>query len=163
MARAQFAEILRLLASGDVEFVVVGMTAGVLHGAPVTTLDLDVVHRRSPVNVERLLRVLADLDAIYRHDSRRLRPDASHLLGPGHQLLTTRLGDLDCLGTIDAGRDYEQLLDLAVEMKVADGLTIQVLSLSGLIDAKERSARAKDLAVLPLLRATLDESRRQTE
>jgi hypothetical protein len=34
MARARFAEILRLLASGDVEFVVVGMTAGILHGAP---------------------------------------------------------------------------------------------------------------------------------
>src|SRR5262245_24719167 len=105
MPRAQFAEILRLLANGDVEFVVVGMTAGVLHGAPVTTFALDVVHRRSAENVERLLSVLSSLDAVYRHDSRRLRPEASHLLSPGHQLLTTRLGDLDCLGTIDEGRD----------------------------------------------------------
>lgn len=163
MARAQFAEILRLLASGDVEFVVVGMTAGVLHGAPVTTLDLDVVHRRSPANVERLLRVLVGLDAVYRHDPRRLQPDASHLLGPGHQLLTTRLGDLDCLGTIDQDRGYESLLELTVKMQLAGGLTIRVLSLPGLIDAKERSGRAKDLAVLPLLRATLDESQRRKE
>ena len=37
MPRARFAEILRLLADHDVEFVVVGMTAGILHGAPVTT------------------------------------------------------------------------------------------------------------------------------
>ena len=50
MARARFAEILRLLAAADVEFVVVGMTAGILHGAPVTTVDVDVVHRRSPEN-----------------------------------------------------------------------------------------------------------------
>jgi uridylate kinase len=89
MPRARFAEILRLLAANDVEFVVVGMTAGILHGAPVTTVDLDVVHRRSRENVERLLRVLAELDAVYRHDPRRLRPRESHLVGPGHQLLTT--------------------------------------------------------------------------
>ena len=162
MARAQFAEILRLLAAGDVEFIVVGMTAGILQGAPVTTVDLDVVHRRSPVNVARLLRVLGELDAVYRHDPRRLRPGESHLIGPGHQLLTTALGDLDCLGTIDQDRGYEQLLDLTVEMKLAGGLTIRVLSLPALIEAKERSGRPKDLAALPVLRATLDETKRRT-
>src|SRR6266571_3594393 len=124
MARARFAEILRLLAAGDIEFVVVGMTAGILHGAPVTTVDLDVVHRRSPENVARLLRVLGELDAVYRHDPRRLRPGESQLMGPGHQLLTTSLGDLDCLGAIDQDRGYEQLLDLTVEMKLAGGLTV---------------------------------------
>jgi hypothetical protein len=63
MPAARFAEILRLLAAHDVEFVVVGMTAGILHGAPVTTIDLEVVHRRSRENVTRLLRALAELDA----------------------------------------------------------------------------------------------------
>jgi hypothetical protein len=92
MARARFSEILRLLAANEVEFIVVGMTAGVLQGAPVTTIDLDVVHRRNPENVARLLGVLASLDAVYRHDSRRLRPQESHLLGPGHQLLSTTHG-----------------------------------------------------------------------
>ena len=161
MARARFAEILRLLAAGNVEFVVVGMTAGILHGAPVTTVDVDVVHRRSPENVARLLRVLAGLDAVYRHDPRRLRPDESHLVGPGHQLLTTTLGDLDCLGTIDQDRGYEQLLGLSVEMRLAGGLTMRVLSLPALIEAKTRSGRPKDLAALPVLRATLDETKRR--
>lgn len=161
MARAEFAEILRLLAAGEVEFIVVGMTAGILHGAPVATLDLDVVHHRSPENVERLMRVLGDLDAVYRHDARRLRPGGSHLISPGHQLLTTRLGDLDCLGTIDQDRGYEQLLELTVPMKLADGLAIRVLSLPALIDSKERSGRPKDLAALPVLRATLDELQRR--
>ena len=103
MARARFAEILRLLATNEVEFIVVGLTAGILQGAPVTTIDLDVVHRRSPDNVARLLRALATLEAIYRHDPRRLRPQESHLASPGHQLLTTTLGDLDCLGAIGEG------------------------------------------------------------
>ncbi len=62
MRRARFAEILRRFAVNEVEFVVVGMTAGILHGAPVTTIDLDVVHRRSPENVARLLRVLGTID-----------------------------------------------------------------------------------------------------
>jgi hypothetical protein len=78
MARVRFSEILRLLAANEVEFIVVGMTAGVLQGAPVTTIDLDVVHRRNPHNVARLLRVLSSLDAVYRHDPRRLRPQESH-------------------------------------------------------------------------------------
>lgn len=60
MPHARFADILRLLGTNEVDFIVVGMTAGILHGAPVTTVDLDVVHRRSRDNVARLLRVLAE-------------------------------------------------------------------------------------------------------
>jgi hypothetical protein len=51
MPGARFAEILRLLVANDVEFIVVGMTAGILQGVPVTTVDLDVVRRRTPENV----------------------------------------------------------------------------------------------------------------
>ena len=162
MPHARFAEILRLLADHDVEFVVVGMTAGILHGAPVTTVDLDVVHRRSPENVARLLRVLGELGAVYRHDPRQLRPAESHLAGPGHQLLSTTHGDLDCLGAIDQGRGYEELVEQTVEMNLAGGLRVRVLSLPALIEAKERSGRPKDLAVLPVLRATLDEVKRRS-
>jgi hypothetical protein len=161
MPPARFAEILRLLAAHDVEFVVVGMTAGILHGAPVTTVDLDVVHRRTRENVVRLLEVLAELDAVYRHDPRRLRPGESHLIGPGHQLLATTHGDLDCLGTIDQDRGYEDLLGQTVELSLAGGLAIRVLSLPALIEAKERAGRPKDLAALPVLKATLDEMQRR--
>ncbi len=162
MGRARFAEILRLLAESEVEFVVVGMTAGVLQGAPVTTVDLDVVHRRSRENVARLLRVLSELDAVYRHDPRRLRPQESHLVGPGHQLLTTTHGDLDCLGEIGEGVGYEELLGRTVEMKLSGGRTVRVLNLPALIEAKERAGRPKDLAALPVLRAALDEQTRRS-
>ena len=162
MRRARFADILRLLTSNDVEFVVVGMTAGILQGAPATTIDLDIVHRRTPENVARLLLVLAELDAVYRHDPRNLRPQESHLIGPGHQLLATTHGDLDCLGALADGIGYEELLAQTVEMAFPGGQTVRVLNLPSLIDAKERAGRPKDLAVLPLLRATLDESRRRS-
>jgi hypothetical protein len=162
MPHARFAEILGALAAGEVDFVVVGMTAGILQGAPVSTLDLDIVHARSAENVARLLRVLAALDATYRHDARRLRPQESHLRGPGHQLLTTALGDLDCLGTIAGDRGYHDLLPDTVTFELGDGARVRVLSLPALIAAKERTGRPKDLAVLPLLRATLDEANRRS-
>lgn len=47
-------EILKRLVDERVEVIVVGMTAGVIQGVPTTTWDLDVVHRRSPENVQRL-------------------------------------------------------------------------------------------------------------
>ena len=161
MPRARFAEILRALAENEVEFIVVGMAAGILQGAPVTTVDLDVVHRRTRENVTRLLRVLSELDATYRHDPRGLRPSEPHLVGPGHQLLATSHGDLDCLGTIDQDRGYEELLPLTVEMTLGGGRVVHVLTLPALIEAKERAGRPKDLAALPVLRATLDELKRR--
>ena len=162
MTPGRFAEIIRRLGTKDVEFIVVGMMAGVLRGAPVMTADLDIVHRRSPENVSRLLEVLRDIDAIYRHDPRRLRPGESHLLSPGHQLLVTTLGDLDCRGAIGTEQTYEDLLSRAPELDMGDGLAVRVIDLPTLIELKEKAGRPKDLAVLPVLRATLAETLRRS-
>ena len=158
MERARYAEVLRRLAASEVEFIVVGMLAGVLRGAPVLTVDLDLVHRRSAENVARLLRVLGELDATYRHDRRRLRPAESHLMSAGHQLLSTTHGDIDCLGSVGEGQTYEDLLAHAPELALGEGLSVHVVDLPTLIDLKEKAGRPKDLAVLPVLRATLAES-----
>ena len=157
MKRARFAETLQALAHARVEFIVVGMAAGVLQGVPLTTLDIDIVHRRTPENVGRLLTVLSDLNAIYRHDPRNLSPSASHLLGPGHQLLTTTNGDLDCLGTVDGDKDYDALVEFSRELLVGDDAIVRVLELTMLLEVKRRAGRPKDLAVLPFLEATIDE------
>lgn len=151
-------EILSRLAAGQVDFIVVGMAAGILRGAPLATADLDIVHRRHPENVSRLLLVLGDLEAVYRHDPRQLRPGESHLVSPGHQLLATRHGDLDCLGTIGDGRTYEDLLARAPELELRPGLVLRVIDLPTLIELKEKAGRPKDLAALPVLRATLAET-----
>lgn len=50
-----FAEVLRRLVAHDVEFIVVGGIAAVLQGASITTFDLDIVARRTPGNIERLV------------------------------------------------------------------------------------------------------------
>jgi hypothetical protein len=66
MASARYVETLKLLVAAEVEFIVVGMAAGILQGVPATTLDLDIVHRRTPQNVERLLSVLQVIHAVAR-------------------------------------------------------------------------------------------------
>ena len=48
-------------------------------------------------------------------------------------------------------------------LEIAEGATVRVLTLPALIAAKERTGRPKDLAVLPVLRATLDEANRPTD
>lgn len=160
MKSARFVDILRLLATQEVEFIVVGMTAGILAGAPMTTLDIDIVHRRTSPNVDRLLVVLRQLRAIYRHDPRRLEPTAPNLMSPEHQLFETIYGDFDCLGTIDEGKTYEDLLVSSQEIALSGSLMIRILDLSMLIEVKRRAARPKDLAALPVLEATLEERRR---
>jgi hypothetical protein len=161
MKTARFADLLRALAAEDVETIIVGMLSGVLQGAPLTTGDVDIVHRRTPENVERLLRVLEQVNAIYRHDPRRLRPTASHLLGAGHQLLETDFGDLDCLGEIDGGRTFEDLEPHTSRLSLGGELSIRVLNLRELVEVKRRAGRPKDLAVLPVLEATIDEAERR--
>ncbi len=157
MASARFDELLRALVSGGVEFVLVGMLAGVLRGAPLTTRDIDVVHNRTPENVRRLLEVLTT----YRGDPRRLSPSESHLIGPGQQILITDLGELDCLGTLHEGQTYNDLVPRSAEMSIGNNLSVRVLLLEELINIKRRAGRPKDLAAIPVLEATLEETNRR--
>ena len=64
-------------------------------------------------------------------------------------------------GEIDGGRGYEDLLAETSAVSLEDGSLIRALDLTTLIGIKERSGRPKDLAALPVLRATLDESTRR--
>jgi hypothetical protein len=51
-ATPDFLAILRTLSDYKVDFIVVGGVCAVLHGAPLATFDLDVVHCRSADNLD---------------------------------------------------------------------------------------------------------------
>lgn len=153
-----FLALLKVLRSHGVDFIVVGGVGAVLHGAPVSTFDLDVVHSRDDANIERLLGALEELESYYRaQPERRLRPGAPHLSSPGHQLLMTRFGPLDLLGAVGRSHDYTALLPHSVEMLIGQGVHVRVLNLETLIAVKEETAGDKDLATLPVLHRTLAE------
>jgi len=154
---ADVGELLRRLADAGVEFIVVGGAAAVLHGAPITTEDLDIVHRRNPENVARLRTLLDELGAHVRElANRRLPPQESALLGEGHVLLSTRLGPLDCLGTLVDGRGFEELVSHSESIK-DEGAEFLMVDLPTLIELKTKTGRAKDRLMLPVLVALVEQ------
>lgn len=152
MPEYDFSSILRAFDRAGVEFILVGGLSAVLNGVPVSTFDVDAVHSRDAENVGRLLPVLDSLNA--------LKPTAARLSGTGDLNLTTRFGPLDLLGTIGHGLGYQELLPDSSEMDIGGGVRIRVLNLDKLIAIKEELAGEKDLAMLPLLRRTLEEKRK---
>jgi predicted nucleotidyltransferase len=159
--KPDFLALLRILIEHEVKFIVVGGVCGVLHGAPITTFDLDLVHSRDRKNVDSLLTALQNMNAIYREQAeRRIAPGLEHLTSPGHQLLMTDLGPLDLLGAVGHGVGYEALLADTTDM-VIDDLRVRVLNLEKLIELKEQIGREKDKAVISILRRTQEEKRKR--
>ena len=151
--RADLDALIQALLGADVEFIVVGGAAAVLHGAPITTQDLDIVHRRTSENVRRLLQLLQSLDATFR--GRDIRPTAALLTGHGQLNLTTSLGPLDPLCVLHDGRGYDELLPHT--QVLTDGSSnIRVLDLETLIAVKTAAGRARDKLVVPILIALRD-------
>lgn len=154
--------ILIALARAGVDFVVIGGVGAALQGAPVATFDLDLVHSRSPENTRRLVHVLRSLEACYMHAlPERIEPAEEELVSPLHHLLQTRFGRLDLLGAIVRGLEYPDLLPRTTSVSLGPGVAIRVLDLPALIELKELTGRAKDLAHLPLLRAALEERKKR--
>jgi hypothetical protein len=146
-----FQHILETLVRHEVEFVVVGGVAAVLHGAGVTTFDLDTLIRVSDDNARRLLGAFDDLGAHFRGHTPSLRPVREDILAGRHLLLATTAGPLDVLGFIGRGDRFEDLADHVRPMDIA-GLSVPLLGLDELIRQKEIMGRDKDQAALRLLR-----------
>jgi hypothetical protein len=70
--------------------------------------------------------------------------------------METKFGDFDCLGAIDGGRSYDDLLESCVRIDF-EGRPLRVLSLRELLAIKTRAGRPKDRAVIPYLQSTIDE------
>lgn len=154
---ADVGKLLRRLSDAGVEFIVVGGAAAVLHGAPITTEDVEIVHRRTAANIARLKAVLDDLNAHVRElANRKLPVSEAALAGEGHTLLNTSLGPLDCLGTVVEGRGFEELLSHS-QTGSDEGIEFRVVNLPMRIEIKTKTGRAKDQLMLPVLLALADE------
>lgn len=157
MKTQSFRRILELLERHHVEYVVVGGVAAVLQGAPVTTFDIDALFKVDDANIERLEKVLGELNARYR-EHKDLRPTRRDLAAGGHLLLMTDAGPFDVLGFIGDGRRYEDISDSIRQLPV-DGMNIRVLSVDALIAEKRALGREKDLAMLRILEAVRGRTR----
>ncbi len=153
--------IVRTLARHEVDYVLIGGLAAVLHGSPAMTNDADICPDPSLDNLRRLVAALRDMDARIRSD---VVPDGltfavdEHLLSKMAMVnCTTRYGDFDISSHPAAfNRGYADLAPRAVEFDV-DGTRVKVAALADIIRSKETANRAKDHATLPLLYALQDE------
>ena len=154
-ASVNLGAILEGLVEAGVDFILVGGLAAVVQGAPVTTMDVDIVHSQSPENIARLLAFLKSIDAIHRRpDDKLIEPQKGDICGTGHALFTTRLGPIDVLAVIEEGRAYGDLLEHTVAIGFRNR-TIRVLDLKLLIQLKRASTDPKDKQRLPVLEETL--------
>jgi len=150
--------LLEALTEAGIDFIVVGGLAAVAQGAPITTMDMDIVHRQSNDNIEKLLAFLKQIDTIHRRpDDKILKPEKRDLSGRGHALFATRYGPLDVLAVIEEGRGYDDLLPDTVEIEFR-GHKVRMLSLKTLVELKQRSRDPNDRQKLPVLLETLRQS-----
>jgi hypothetical protein len=147
--------IVRLVDAG-VEFIVVGGVAASAHGAARTTLDLDVVYRRTRENLQRLADALAGLSPYPRGAPPGLPFfwDAQTLANGLNFTLLTTLGDIDLLGQITAGGGYDDLLSHSVELELF-GRRCRCIDLAELIRVKRAVGRPKDFEALAELEMLL--------
>ncbi len=156
-----FRALISLLAKSAVEFIIVGGAAATAHGSARLTEDLDIVYRRTPENVARLVRVLAPYEPYLRGAPAGLPfswNERTIWSGLNFTLITA-LGALDLLGEITGGGNYEELLPHAIELRLYD-VECFCLGLERLIHVKRAAGRPKDLEAVAELEAILEEQKR---
>ena len=153
-----FRSLLTLLAGAHVEFIIVGGAAATAHGSARLTQDLDIVYRRTPENISRLVRALAP-HAPYLRGAPPGLPfslDEKTLRNGLNFTLMTQLGALDLLAEITGGGLYEDLLPHSIRLSLY-GVECLCLGLERLIYVKRAAGRPKDLEILAELEAILEE------
>jgi hypothetical protein len=141
--------IARTFAEHRLEAIMVGNAAAALHGAPVTTLDIDFMFRKTPVNLKKLKAVATSLRAVI------LKPyyPASDLF----RLINDEQGmQLDFMSRIHGINSFEGLRTRAMTVKFGER-ELKIADLADIIKSKRATGRDRDLAVLPILEKTLHE------
>jgi hypothetical protein len=151
-ARSSLERLARALKDARLEAILIGNAAAALHGAPVTTLDFDFLFRKTPANVKKLRTFADGLGAVV------LKPyypasDLYRVIDEDHGL------QADFMSRIHGVRSFESLRSRASLFEIgAAGLL--VADLEDILRSKRAAGRPRDLAVLPVLEATLDEERK---
>ena len=151
-----FAGVLRAFEDARVDTIVVGGLAATIHGAARLTQDVDFVYSRERRNLERLVLALQPHSPYLRGAPRGLPFEwSTATIARGLNFtLTTALGDIDLLGEITGGGDYQALLPHSIEVEIF-GHRCRCLDLPALIRAKRAAGRPKDVEALAELEAIL--------
>ena len=142
------------------EFIVGGGVAAIGHGSARLTNDLDVVYRRHPNNISRLVNALSPLKPYLRGAPPGLPFDWSEetVRKVLNFTLITTLGALDLLGEITGGGKYEDILPHSLTLHLQETQCL-CLGIAWLIRVKRAAGRPKDFEAIAELEAILEERR----
>ena len=148
-----FITLLELLAKNDVEFVIVGGFAGVVHGCTYVTQDVDICCEFSPANLKKLQKALENVHPVHRMTPNRLKFKLNdENAGQFKNLyLDTDIGQLDCLSFVDGVGDFKAAKQKSRLIEVED-VKIRVLNIEALIEAKKAMNRPRDRQMLEQLK-----------
>lgn len=145
--------IARALHKARLEAVMVGNAAAALHGAPVTTLDIDFMFRKTSVNL-RKLKILAD-----ELDAQILKP--FYPLSDLYRVVNDDTGlQIDFMSVLHGVKSFENLRSDAVEVEF-EGYKLKVADLEKIIRSKRALGRPRDKAVIDILEKTLIEKNKK--
>lgn len=155
----QLNQLLQRLCDAEIDFVIVGGFAAMLHGSALLTRDLDVCAVLTETNVAKLRETFRDLNPTHRFTTQRLsfldNPD------PGVPLknlyLQTTWGPIDILGSIAGVGDFAQVRSESIEIELF-GRKCRIISVETLIKAKEALGRDKDKLAAKELRAIVEKN-----
>jgi len=145
----QFDELLSVLHSSGVKFILVGGLAAMAHGSNRATLDVDVVYERGSDNCRRIVESLQPFSPYLRGAPPGLPFvwDVATLEGGLNFTLETKIGALDLLGEIAGGGTYESLQNSCDTIQVF-GIKCDCVTLERLIELKRAAGRPKDLEAI---------------
>ena len=146
MTTPDFEALLKVLVTGEVEFVLVGGYSAMLHGSSLMTRDVEIVCPMHPEQLTRLWHSLEPFTPIHRtaKDDRPFTSEDASRKDWKNLYLRTELGVLDCLGEVKGLGDYQACLSRSTTLKFGE-ITIQTLTLEALIEAKRAMGRPRDL------------------
>jgi hypothetical protein len=157
--RAEFQPeaVIDLFGRHRVRYILIGGLAGITHGAPIVTQDIDVCYARDRENLEALAAALAEVHAELRgaDPGPPFRLDAKTLANGDAFTFTTDVGAIDILGTPAGTSGYD---DLAATAEPFDlfGHRVLVAAIADIIRMKRAAGRPKDLLAVEQLGALLD-------
>lgn len=142
-------KLLQHLASSDLEFVIVGGFAAVLHGCNQTTRDIDICLGIDPSSITQLRDVLAPLHPRHRMTGDKLdflEHPRDGLERINNLYLETDFGILDIISAVTGVGDFNRVRAQAQVIPLL-GQQCLVINIQDLITAKKAMGDQKDLIV----------------
>jgi hypothetical protein len=146
----QIEQLLTVLGSHDVDFVIIGGFALSAHGVIRGTKDIDIVPSPAPENLRRLATALSELEAEvmladdFDPEELGLLPDEHGLAMGGNWVLRTRFGRLDVMQDVAGVKSYARLRGAATAREVTGAGSFHFAGLDDLIAMKAAAGRPQD-------------------